>query len=100
MPIPKGAVKPRLLVVVEGDRHDDRAEENEAGEIPQAVVGHRLIRALLALAQRIEAVAEFAGGFGLTAKLGDQHRRRAFAAGFEDADQVVDHFPDGQAGIL
>jgi AraC-like DNA-binding protein len=46
----------------------------------QAVVRQRLGRALLALAQRVEPIAEFARDFGLGAELGYQQRCGAFAA--------------------
>ena len=59
----------------------------------QAVVGQRLGGALLALAEGVEAVAEFAGDLGLAAELRDQRGRGAFAAASEDADQVMDHLP-------
>ena len=65
----------------------------------QAVVGERLGRPLLALAEGVEAVAEFAGDLGLAAELRDERRRSAFAAGFERADQVMDHLPRGEARV-
>ena len=56
----------------------------EAGDLrpalDEAVVGERLGRALLALAEGVEAVGQLAGDLGLGAELGDELRRRAFAA--------------------
>jgi hypothetical protein len=64
----------------------------------QAVVGHGFGEgALLALAQGVEAVAEFAGGFGLAAEFGDQRRRRAPRRRLRARGSVMHHFPDGEA---
>ena len=59
----------------------------------QAVVGQRFGRALLALADRVEPVGQFAGDLGLAAELRDQRGRGAFAARFQSADQVMHHLP-------
>ena len=42
-----------------------RQPRNLGPALHQAVIGHRLVRALLALAQGVEAVAEFTRGLGL-----------------------------------
>jgi len=65
----------------------------------QPVVSHGLGGALLALAQGIEAVAQLPGGFGLAAELGHDRGCRAFAAGFELADELMHHFPHRKPGV-
>jgi hypothetical protein len=65
----------------------------------QGVVRQGLGCALLALAQGVEAIGQLAHDLGLAAHLGRQNRRRAFAASFEHADQVVNHLPHGQAFV-
>jgi hypothetical protein len=35
----------------------------------------------------------------LAAELGNQRRCCTFTAGFEHTDQLVNHFPDGQAAV-
>jgi len=42
----------------------------------ERIVAERFLRALLALAERVESVAELAGDFGLRAQLGEERRRR------------------------
>jgi hypothetical protein len=53
------------------------------------------VRPLLALAEGVEAVAEFAGGLGLVPELGDQDGRGGFADR-EDADELMDGLPVGE----
>ena len=65
----------------------------------QAVIAQRLGRALLALAQCVEAITQLARHFGLGAELGDERRRRVFAAGFQRADQLVHRLPGRQPRI-
>ena len=59
----------------------------------QRVVAERLGGAFFAFTQGVEPVAEFAGDLGFGAELGQERGGRAFAAGFEGADKVVDDLP-------
>ena len=75
----------------------------EAGEFgpggDEAVVGEGVGGPVLALAGVVEAVGQFAGGFGEAADLAKEVGGGHLAAGFKFADQVLDDFPDGEAVI-
>src|SRR5262249_857472 len=65
----------------------------------ETVVGERLGRTLLALAEGVETISQFASDLRFGTQLSDEFSRRVFAAAREYADQVVNDFPRAQARI-
>ena len=67
--------------------------------LDQAVVGQGFGGAFLALAEGVQAVAQLAGGLGLSAQLCRECGRSSLAPGFQHPNEVMDHLPGGEPGI-
>src|SRR5579872_5774016 len=65
----------------------------------ECVVRHRLRRAFLSFAKRVETICEFTGDLRFRAELRDQVRRSGLAAGFEYANEMVDSLPVSHATV-
>ena len=52
-----------------------------------------------AFAEGVEAVGELSHGFGFAAESGEDRAGGGFAALFQGADELVQGFPDGRAGV-
>ena len=80
-----------------------RAVARQAGDLRpalhEAVVRKRFLRALLALAHRVEPIGQLAGDLGLAAELGHKLGRRVLAAGLQRTHQMMNRFPRRQAWV-